>query len=252
MPTLILTPRFTEDAQALWRAASLIGWNVERLPSWRVPVEIKRVPEPVLYLEGLMGPTLAAEFGLRLIEPPINWLPMLPEEYRKRWIRLSTLGEARSLSEPAFIKPPNDKSFPAAVCLGADLPTDFLDDLPVLVSEVVTWEKEFRCFLLDRRLRAFSIYLRNGELQRPSGFSHTDEEAMEMSEYVQTILADRRIDLPRAAVLDVGVIRGRGWAVIEQNAAWGSGIYGCDPAEVLEVLRHAALPVMHDAQRAIM
>jgi hypothetical protein len=63
-----------------------------------------------------------------------------------------------------------------------------------------------------------------------------------MREYVQTILADSRIDLPRSAVLDVGVIRGRGWAVVEQNAAWGSGLYGCNPIEVLEVLRHTALP----------
>lgn len=37
-------------------------------------------------------------------------------------------------------------------------------------------------------------------------------------------------------------MEGRGWAVVEQNAAWGSGIYGCDPEEVLEVLRFAAIP----------
>jgi hypothetical protein len=242
MPTLILTPRFTEDAQALWRAAGQLGWNVERLTSWRVPTELKGVPEPILYLEGLMGPTLAAEFGLRLIEPPFDWLPRLPEEYRKRSVRLSTLGEARSLLKPAFLKPPNDKSFPAAVYRGANLPTDFAEDMPVLVAEIVAWEKEFRCFVLDRQLRAFSIYLRNGELQRQNDFAHTHEEGAEMREYVQTILADSRIDLPRSAVLDVGVIRGRGWAVVEQNAAWGSGLYGCNPIEVLEVLRHTALP----------
>jgi hypothetical protein len=44
-------------------------------------------------------------------------------------------------------------------------------------------------------------------------------------------------------VLDVGIITNRGWAVIEQNAAWGSGIYGCDPVQVLEVIRHAANPI---------
>ena len=41
--------------------------------------------------------------------------------------------------------------------------------------------------------------------------------------------------------LHVGVIAGRGWAVIEQNSAWGSGIYGCDPEQVLQVLRFAAV-----------
>jgi hypothetical protein len=42
-------------------------------------------------------------------------------------------------------------------------------------------------------------------------------------------------------VLDVGVIGERGWAVIETNAAWGSGIYGCDPKAVLQVIRRACV-----------
>jgi hypothetical protein len=45
--------------------------------------------------------------------------------------------------------------------------------------------------------------------------------------------------LPVAVAVDVGVIRTRGWAVIECNAAFGAGIYGCDPLEILRVLRCA-------------
>jgi hypothetical protein len=86
MPTLILTPRFTDDAQALWRAANRLGWEVERLTSWRAPEGLRNVTDPVLYLEGLFGPALAEQFGLRLLEPPDDWLPRLPEEYRKRWV----------------------------------------------------------------------------------------------------------------------------------------------------------------------
>jgi hypothetical protein len=107
MPTLILTPRHTEDAQALWRAAGLLDWSVERLTSWRVTPELQSTPDPVLFLEALMAPTLAEQFGLKLIETPIDWLPRLPESYRKRWIKLSTLGEARALDTPSFVKPPN-------------------------------------------------------------------------------------------------------------------------------------------------
>ncbi|MEK7466817.1 MAG: hypothetical protein AAB074_05315 [Planctomycetota bacterium] len=69
-----------------------------------------------------------------------------------------------------------------------------------------------------------------------------DPEAAEVRSFVSSILADSRVDLPRAVALDVGVIRGRGWAATEVNAAWGSGIYGCDPAQVLEVLRFASDP----------
>lgn len=42
------------------------------------------------------------------------------------------------------------------------------------------------------------------------------------------------------AVVDVGIIQDRGWAVVEQNAACCSGIYGCDPEEVLEVVRYSS------------
>ena len=153
------------------RAAGQLGWAVERLQSWRVPEHLRTVSEPVLYLEALFGPTLAAQFGLRLLEPPDDWLPRLPDEYRQRTATLTTFAEARKLTTPAFIKPPNSKSFPARVYTGAELPDGYADDSPVLVQEVVKWEKEFRCFVLDRQLRTFSVYLRNGELQRANDFA---------------------------------------------------------------------------------
>ena len=103
MPALILTPRFTEDAQALWGAANRLDWDVHRLTRWHIPEELRTVPDPVLYLETLLGPTLAEQFGLRLLAPSEDWLPNLPEEYRKRRVYSTTLGTARGLVEPAFI-----------------------------------------------------------------------------------------------------------------------------------------------------
>ncbi len=241
MPTLILTPRFTEDAQSLWRAANELGWGVERLVNWRVPEELKAVREPVLYLESLFGPTLAEQFGLRLLEPTIDWLPELPDEYRKRSVSLTSLRNARLLPNPAFIKPPNDKSFPAQVYLGSELPTGYDEDSPVLISEVVSWKTEFRCFVLDRDLQTMSIYLRDGQLQREVGFAASESELAEAESFVKSVLADWRVPLARTAVIDIGVIAGRGWSVVEQNSAWGAGIYGCDPAKVLEVVRYAAV-----------
>jgi hypothetical protein len=48
-------------------------------------------------------------------------------------------------------------------------------------------------------------------------------------------------------VLDAGVIRDVGPAVVVANEASGAGLYGCDPRDVLEVLRAAT--VRSDAQR---
>lgn len=249
MPTLILTPRYTDDAQALWKAAASLGWHVERLASWRVPTALQTLPDPVLYGEALFGPTLAAELGLALLNPAEDWLVRLPFAYRKRAISLSTLGQARQLAAPAFVKPPNDKSFPAAVYSGAELPTEYDDDMPVLVSDVVTWEKEFRCFILDRTLRTFSVYSRAGELQRDTAFHSTPDEDAQVQEFMARLLADPAIELPAATVVDVGTIAGLGWACVEQNAAWGAGIYGCDPAHVLAVLQRASIRLENKDRR---
>jgi ATP-grasp domain, R2K clade family 2 len=158
-------------------------------------------------------------------------------------LSLTTLGACRDLVEPAFIKPPNDKSFPARVYTGAELPHEYEEDTPVLVAEVVVWETEFRCFILDRQIRTISIYLRAGELQRELDFAATELELSAAAAFLNRLLADECIELPRATVVDVGIIAKRSWAVVEQNAAWGSGIYGCDPVQVLEVLRSAAVKI---------
>lgn len=242
MPTLIFTPRYTADSQALWKAAGTLGWKVERLTSWRVPEHFRHLPDPVLYGEALFGPTLAEQLGLQLLDPPEDWLVRLPMQYKLRTISLATLGQAKQSNAAAFVKPPNDKSFPAGVYAGSELPKEYADEMPVLVSEVVTWEKEFRCFILDRELRTYSIYSRYGELQRDADFASTSEEDKQMEAFLSSLLADPQVDLPRATVVDVGLIQGRGWACVEQNAAWGAGIYGCSPSAVLDVIKHAAVP----------
>jgi len=217
-----------------------MGWPVERLNNWHVPEHLLQVTEPVLYVEALFGPTIAEQFGLQMLEPPIDWLPKLPERFRKRSIYLANLKQARQITMPAFIKPPNDKSFPAKVYIGAELPEGYDEEMPVLVSEIVIWEKEFRCFVLDRQPRTISIYLRQGELQRENEFRCSEQEKCSAIRFVEEVLEDQTVELPRTAVLDVGIIEGKGWAIVEQNSAWGAGIYGCDPEQVLEVLRFAS------------
>jgi len=53
------------------------------------------------------------------------------------------------------------------------------------------------------------------------------------------LLAERSVALPPAFVVDVGLVEGRGWAVVEFNPAWCSGLLGADPAAVLGVLERA-------------
>jgi hypothetical protein len=48
--------------------------------------------------------------------------------------------------------------------------------------------------------------------------------------------------LPMTVVVDVGFVAGRGWAVIEFNAAWGAGPNGCNPERVLPAIVAASGP----------
>jgi hypothetical protein len=243
MPTLVLPPRFTPDTIAVGNAAHAARWSVERFASWRLP-EGWRGEDVALYGEPLFAAVVADQLGLVLLEPPFNWLTTLAEKYRKRDVRFATLGEARQLGQAAFVKPADDKGFLAGVFpFGAKLPGEDIlpGTTPVLIAEPVKWEVEFRCFVLEREVVTLSPYLRYGELaQSPEG-QWEDERTENAREFAQGVLCDDSVSLPPAVVVDVGIIEGRGWAVIEANAAWGSGIYGCDPRAVLRVVRRACL-----------
>jgi hypothetical protein len=247
MPTLVLPPRYTPDSAAVGDAARRAGWEVERLPTWRVPDHLSG-RDVVLYAEPLFAAVVAEDLDLSLMEPPHDWLARLPREYTLREVRFTTLAEARQMQAAAFVKPAEEKCFPAGVSSsGGDLPGDEVlpGTTPVLLSEPVEWEVEFRCFCLDGRVLTLSPYWRDGRTaQADDGSWPASAEELERArELASAVLADPRTSLPPAVVVDVGVVRGRGWAVVEANSAWGSGVYGCDPDAVLQVVRRACVRV---------
>ncbi len=185
---------------------------------------------------------VAAALGGCVVEPAPDFLPRLPPEYVRRQIHLTTLGQARLLTVPKFIKPVTDKFFPAAVYeTGAVLTAGpEMDNEFVLVSDPVDWEQEYRMFVCDREVRTYSPYPLHG------AFAATDELGKAALGFCETVLADSCVLVPRAVVLDVGWIQGAGWAVVEANEAVMSGIYDCDPIAVLEVL---ALGLMESVER---
>ena len=241
MRTLILSPRYTPDSIALREGAAASGWDVMRLQSWRAPEEL-RGQDVAIYGEPLFAAVVAAALGLSLIEPRFDWLATLPAAYTRRAVGFTTLGEARSHQGAAFIKPADDKCFRAAVYLsGADIAADesLPVSTPVLISEPVVWEAEFRCFVRERSIVAVSLYARHGEMAEFAPVA--DGELDEATAFARGLLDDPMVELPPAFVLDVGVIAGRGWSVVEANPAWGAGIYRCDPRRVLDVLARACI-----------
>jgi hypothetical protein len=228
------------------QAAALQKWEVERLPGWNVPGWL-RGEDVVLYGEPLFVSVVAPALGVEVLQPSYDFLPKLPQKYLRRAVRLIQMAEARQLPVSAFIKPVDDKCFPAGIyASGAALPPNSVvpDSELVLVSDPVEWSVEFRTFALERRVVAMSPYLREGELAvgDDNYWSASEQEKDGAMDFCQNMLSDKDVACPPAFVLDVGIIKGTGWAVVEANPAWGSGLYASDSAEVLKVLRRACAP----------
>src|SRR5262249_45790296 len=139
------------------------------------------------------------------------------------------------------------KCFPARVyASGVELPDAAVlpGETPVLISAVVTWQVEYRCFVAERAVVTCSPYWRDGALAQAENGTWPilpGERGVALA-LAHSLLDAPAVAVPPAFVLDVGLIAARGWAVVEANSAWGAGIYGCDPALVLQVLRRAVVP----------
>ncbi len=243
MPTLVLPPRFTTDSNAVRAAALRAGWAIERLTGWRVTTPID---DPVLYGEPLFAAVVAPQLGLALLEPTLEWLAGVPSRFLGRSVRFTTLAAARALPGPVFVKPADEKAFEARVWPdGAALPGPELlpDHLAVLVADPVAWALEVRCVVVEGQVVTCSPYLRRGVLcQAEDGaWPATGAELDAARGFAAAVIGE--VPLPPAVVLDVGLLDGGAWAVVEANPCWGSGLYGCDPEGVLRAARRASVPL---------
>lgn len=245
--TLILPPRYSVDSIALYQTASAEeGWQVERLQSWRIPETFDRERNFAIYGEALFGAVVCDQLGLSLIEPPFSWLSNLTENYTLRKIQFLKFQDALEYNRTAFFKPADDKCFPAKIYQsGAELSmfTSLSENTPVIISEPVKWNSEFRFFISDNEIKAFSPYSRNGELIKNENdeWLAKPEESKKAVEFCQKLIEESAENIPPAVVIDIGEIEGRGWAVVEANPCSASGIYGCEPSNVLQVLERACL-----------
>lgn len=246
VPRLVLSPRYSSDSIALWQAALASGWSTTRVRQIGDSAALVGEVDPaevLIYGETILADAVAAALDLALLEPTYAWLPGLPAALRLREIELSTLGAARRLAGPVFVKPVDDKFFPARVYAPVDVDALVADDLPVLVAEPVRFGVEVRAFVCDRAVVGLSAYMRGGQLaQTESGEwpLSPDEELAARACLGRLLESD--VALPPAVVIDVGEIVERGWAVVEANAAWASGLCGVDARAVLPVLRRACMP----------
>jgi hypothetical protein len=244
VPILLLSSRYSADSIALRDAAVDMGWSVERLIDVEQVEKFKAQTALVIFGEAVFARVVAQVLGVGLLQPPLDWLAQLPFAFVQRRIRYVTLHEARSQQDLNFIKPAGEKAFPAKIyASGAELPNEssLSDTTPVLIIEPVIWELEYRCFVLDREPTTVSIYKRGGRLARDKdGFWNASSgELGQAWDYARNVLSRPNIDVPPAFVLDIGIMKNKGWGIIETNPVWASGIYGCEPSKILPVLQRS-------------
>jgi hypothetical protein len=240
---LITQPRVGKsynEILALQMTAREMGWEVIPAPySWRLEEElIKSEDQGIAYGSQLFCEAIAQQMNWKLKLNSFDWLAKLPFEFLKRKVEFMTLGEAKQIQDRKFIKPADDKCFDARVYETFN-PSDILEDnIPVLVSEVVEFIAEYRCFIKDGRALTSSCYILEGELAEPKNWYNFDLLKIygfkDPINYINMMLTE--VDSENA-VIDIGIIKDQGIAVIESNPTWASGIYGCDPYLVLQSMQ---------------
>ena len=244
MTTLILSERISVESSQMGQAALRSGWGTTRV-GW---TGNDLIPDSlVFYGEPLFAAVVAEQMGHVLLEPRFDWLATLPRSVTKReigyYLSLEALEE--HVEFPSFVKPADLKSFPAAVYhsmveLRKAIPDEYAEgktpEAGILVSGVVEWSREYRVFIRDTEMTV-SAYKRDGVLDTSS----TVEERYEVAKEVMDIL-HLAPDVAPAFVLDIGLHNKGGWAVVEANPCWGSGLYECDPDVALRVVQRACRP----------
>lgn len=238
----MLSQRFSTDSQAVWNAARRSGWEVHRAIRYLPPDPL---PESVCaYGEVSFCDIMASRAGLGLLDPPDDWLAKLPHDLLKRKVEFCKAGLLPLWRERAFFKPSNDKVFSAGVYeRGSDVPTRYVDpECPCYVSEVVAFDVEYRCHVLDGVIVRMEFYRMVGVEEH--------EVLTEAVPFAESVLAGHSHELPSSVVLDVGRVEGRGWAVVEVNQVHASGIYGDgDVTPVLQTILRSAGPLSAVSER---
>ncbi|MGE8432129.1 ATP-grasp domain-containing protein [Chryseobacterium joostei] len=232
---IALSPIYTEDSNNLKKASLNSPYELNRFNAkWNVPEEF-RADVIAVYGEDIYSEIVAEQCNLTLTKPDDNWLAGISEKFTKRKISYTQLKNVVH-KENIFIKCSDFKSFKAGVF---DKVTDIkgFDSLDpnstVFTSEVVEWELEVRCFVLNNEIKTHSTYWRNNSFNT-NLLSETERN--DMFEFFKSFIKQYSSTLPNAIVLDFGIIKEKGWALIEANPAWCSGLYACDAEKALEVI----------------
>lgn len=230
---IALSPIYSTDSNLINQATYNSDYQSLRCLKWDVPKN-ERSNIVAVYGEDFFTTHVANQCHLKLLNVESDWLATIPEYYLKRHINYLKLKDV-SINN-GFIKPVDAKYFKAGIYKERQTINNY-DSLDknqfVYTSSIVEWEFEIRTFVLNNSIETYSTYLKNGQYFIDTTIPKDEKGFID---FTNSFLNDSRIHIPKAIVVDFGYIKGLGWAVIEANPVYSSGIYACNPEIVLEVI----------------
>ena len=227
--TLVIPDKADQERDSVAAAWNAAGGEVLRLGRFWEPPTLE--PESTrVYGNDTFCLVLREKLGFQLHSPPDELIASVPRELLGRDLTVDTLDGIKAKTFPCFVKSLVPKQIASRVYFSYDDLASECDGLEgatqLLVSEVVVFEAEFRCFVLNQVVLDVAAYEGEGDLG-------------DVTEFVAAL--SRRVVLPSAVVVDVGRI-GSSYVLIEFNAAWGAGLNGCSAARVLPSIERASAP----------
>ncbi len=235
-PLLLLHYRADCNTNDIWRAAIQAGWSTERVHDVIPPDLFVGRPKVRYYGNTLHASRIADQLPFTFAPLSLTFLAKTP--LTKRIVTLCRFDEiVRVRAElgyrPLFIKPAQEKWFPARVYQVDEMPAPEGGTLPndlVYVQEPVDMINEVRCFCLDGKILTASYY-RIGHEYCPISLDEVDRPKV-----LDEMAAELAPSYPKGVVLDFAYTDKREWVFLEPNECWASGLYGCDPMKCLEVI----------------
>ena len=231
--TLLIPSKFDLERDAVAAAWENAGGSVIRVDKfWEPPGIDNRSIK--LYGDSVFCLVLEEKLGLILVSPDDYVLEKLDSKWLKRKINIIRLDEINESAFPVLAKALIPKQFRSGVYNSAgDLMHEcrgLSEETEILISEIVLFECDIRCFILNGQIMAIGLYEGNADVNSAKQFA-------------DRFISDTRNKqlLTNTYVLDIGYIQERGWAVIEINPSWGSGLNGCVPEEVIRCIYYATL-----------
>jgi hypothetical protein len=178
---------------------------------------------------GYVGVVHRALERLALPPPDLHPAPPVLLPLFARSIRATTLGEVRAMTMPVFVKPLSQhKAFTGHVRRGEldDLhrTSHLPDDFDVLVSDVVRFVSEWRCFVVNGRCVGARPYA--GDVLPSAPDWSVLRRAIET-------LGDAA---PAGYSIDLGVLDDGATSIVELNDGYALGSYGLAPIPYAELL----------------